>query len=48
MNISAMVLTFFTADGPGGMVVISVVVVASAVYFMLIRYILRGGEHSRK
>lgn len=44
MNIGGLFLNFVTSDGPGGIVVISVVVVAAAIYSILIRYIMRGGE----
>ncbi len=48
MNISGMALSFFTSDGPGGMTVITVVVVATIIYFFLIRYIIRGGQPKKK
>ena len=48
MNLGGLILTLVTSDGPGGLVVLSVVVVASVIYFVLIRYIIRGGEPVKK
>ncbi len=50
MQITELISAFFTSDGPGGMVIIVVVGLAAGIYFLLIRWILRGGgpEKERK
>jgi hypothetical protein len=40
MEIGALVREFFVAAGPGGVVVVSVILGASVVYFLLTRWIL--------
>jgi F0F1-type ATP synthase assembly protein I len=44
MSIGNVIEAFFTAAGPGGMVVMTVIGLAATVYFLLTRWILRGGE----
>ena len=44
MSIGEAIRAFFTSAGPGGMVVITVIGLAATVYFLLTRWILRGGE----
>ena len=39
-----MITEFFTSPGPGGMVVVFVMVLAATVYFLLTRWIILGGE----
>jgi len=36
--------SFFTSAGPGGLVVVAVILTAATVYTLLTRWILRGGE----
>ena len=48
MTIKEMISAFFTSSGPGGAVVIAVVVIASAVYFQITRWILDGGKENDK
>jgi hypothetical protein len=40
MEIGALIREFFLAPGPGGLVVVSVIVSACLVYFLLTRWIL--------
>lgn len=44
MEIGKLIASLFTSAGPGGVVVILVIGVASAVYFWLTRWIVQGGE----
>lgn len=44
MDIGSLVQLFFTEDGPGGIFAMSVLVLALVIYFMLTRWILRGGK----
>jgi hypothetical protein len=44
MSIGEAIKAFFTSGGPGGAVVITVIGLAATVYFLLTRWILRGGE----
>ena len=44
MDVGKLVHAFFNNAGPGGGVVISVIVLATTVYVSLTRWILRGGE----
>lgn len=48
MTIGEIISAFFTSSGPGGVVVISVVVIATAVFFQLTRWILAGGKDNDK
>jgi len=48
MSIGEVIKAFFTSDGPGGMVVITVIGLAATVYFTLTRWILRGGSNMPK
>ena len=48
MHIGELISVFFTSDGPGGVVVITVVSLAAGIYFWLIRWILRGNEPDEK
>ena len=43
-QISALISAFFTDAGPGGVVVLSVIVLASFIYLILIRWILQADE----
>lgn len=43
MEIGNLVRLFFDAPGPGGFVVVGVLVLACIVYFLLTRWILAGG-----
>ena len=44
MAIGELIGTFFTAPGPGGVVVVVVLGLAATIYVLLTRWILRGGE----
>lgn len=35
---------FFTSAGPGGLVVLAVILLAATIYFLLTRWILAGGK----
>jgi len=48
MSIGKAIEAFFTSAGPGGLVVITVMSLAAIVYFLLTRWILRGGEQNEK
>lgn len=48
MQITELISFFFTSDGPGGMVVIAVVGLAAGIYFLLVRWILRGGRPEKE
>ncbi|OIN89998.1 MAG: hypothetical protein AUJ21_08940 [Anaerolineae bacterium CG1_02_58_13] len=48
VHIGELISAFFTSDGPGGVVVITVVGLAAGIYFWLIRWILRGSEPEEK
>ena len=39
-----LISAFFRSPGPGGIVVVLVIVLASSTYFYLTRWILKGGE----
>lgn len=43
-QIVSVISGFFTDAGPGGVVVLSVIVLASFVYFVVIRWILQADE----
>jgi hypothetical protein len=43
-QIVSVISAFFTDAGPGGVVVLSVIVLASFIYFILIRWILQADE----
>ncbi|MBI5350486.1 MAG: hypothetical protein HZB77_14415 [Chloroflexi bacterium] len=43
-QVSALISSFFTDAGPGGVVVLSVIVLASFIYFVLMRWILQADE----
>ena len=44
MNLNELISAFFRSSGPGGAVVIGVVVIASVIYFYLTRWIMDGGK----
>jgi hypothetical protein len=44
VSIGELIGSFFTSPGPGGVVVVFVIVLATAVYYLLTRWILEGGE----
>lgn len=44
MDIGNLISDFFTTPGPGGVVVVTVIFLAGAIYVSLTRWILRGGE----
>lgn len=44
MDIGNLVATFFQAAGPGGVVIITVLVLALIIYTLLARWILAGGK----
>jgi hypothetical protein len=48
MEISNLVYAFFDSDGPGGVVILAVLLLACVVYYVLTRWILAGGEKDRK
>ena len=48
MHIGELISAFFASDGPGGVVVITVVGLAAGIYFWLIRWILRGSEPDKE
>ncbi len=43
-QIVSVISGFFTQAGPGGVVVLSVIALASFIYFAVIRWILQAGE----
>lgn len=47
MSIVEMISSFFTAPGPGGIVIIFVIGLAATVYFWLTRWIIKGGESEK-
>jgi hypothetical protein len=44
MIVNELINTFFRSSGPGGAVVIGVVVIASVVFIYLTRWIMDGGK----
>ncbi|MBS1252497.1 MAG: hypothetical protein MAG451_01536 [Anaerolineales bacterium] len=44
MTIGELIGAFFTTPGPGGVVVILVLGLAGAIYVLLTRWILQGGQ----
>nr|MBI2905874.1 hypothetical protein [Chloroflexota bacterium] len=44
MDIGGLVYAFFNSAGPGGVVVLSVIGLATTVYVLLTRWILHGGD----
>lgn len=44
MKFGELVEAFFTTPGLGGVVVITVIVLAATIYVLLTRWILKGGE----
>ena len=42
MEISNLVYAFFDSDGPGGIVILAVLLLACVVYYVLTRWILAG------
>jgi hypothetical protein len=44
MSIGELIASFFTAPGPGGVVVIVVIGVSAVIYTRLTRWILRGSS----
>ena len=44
MHIGEWIASLFTSAGPGGVIVIMTIGSAATVYFLLTRWILRGGE----
>ncbi len=44
MDVGKLVYAFFNNAGPGGVVVLSVIVLATTVYVLLTRWILQGGD----
>ena len=48
MSIAELIGSFFTAPGPGGLVVIFVICLAAVVYTWLTRWIVRGGEEENE
>ncbi len=48
MPIGEWIAAFFTSAGPGGVVVVTVIGLAATVYFLLTRWILRGGEQAEE
>lgn len=44
LRITELISAFFTSSGPGGVVIIVVVSLAAGIYFLLVRWILRGGK----
>jgi len=47
MTIGKWISAFFTAPGPGGIVIVVVIGLAGTIYTLLTRWILRGGEDER-
>ncbi len=47
MPISDLIRDFFTDSGPGGVVVLAVIVIAGTIYFLLTRWILAGGNEEQ-
>ena len=48
MEISNLIYAFFDSDGPGGIVILAVLLLACVVYYVLTRWILAGGKNDRK
>lgn len=48
MTISELIGNFFNSSGPGGIVVISVMITAATVYYLLTRWILDGGKEEQE
>ncbi len=44
MDLAALVHYFFTESGPGGIFAMSILLLALGIYFLLTRWILRGGD----
>lgn len=44
MDLAGLVHYFFTESGPGGIFAMSILALALIIYFMLTRWILRGGD----
>jgi len=44
MQIGNLVATFFEAAGPGGVVIMAVLILALITYYLLARWILAGGK----
>ncbi len=44
MDIGTLVSSFFTVDGPGGIFIVMIIVLALIIYAALIRWILAGGK----
>jgi hypothetical protein len=44
MDLASLVDFFFTADGPGGIFAMSILILALVIYYALTRWILRGGK----
>ncbi len=47
MPINDLIGAFFTNNGPGGIVVLAVIVLAATIYYMLTRWILEGGKEKQ-
>ena len=48
MQIGEWIGSLFTSAGPGGVIVVMVIGLAATVYFLLTRWILRGGEQAEE
>lgn len=46
MEIGNLVATFFKTAGPGGVVIITVLILALIIYYLLARWILAGGKEN--
>ncbi len=44
MPIIDFISSLLTSAGPGGLIVLAVIGLAATIYFLLIRWILKGGE----
>lgn len=44
MEINNLVFAFFDSDGPGGVVILVVLLLACGIYYVLTRWILAGGK----
>ena len=47
MTISELIGDFFNSSGPGGIVVVSVILTAATIYYLLTRWILDGGKEEQ-
>ena len=44
MEISNLLYAFFDSDGPGGVVILAVLLLACLIYYLLTRWIIAGGR----